>query len=358
MPVDVVHVTGARPNFPKAAPVHSALSQRGKSQALVHTGQHHGKLMADIFFTELGLPEPDLNLSVGSDTPVNQIAAIMTGIAGALERFQPRLMVVYGDVSSTLAAALVANKTGVRLVHVEAGLRSFDRSMPEEINRILTDQLADVLFATSEDAVENLRREGIADERIHLVGNTMIDTLLRNLERFDPGPLVERLGLAGRYVLATLHRPANVDSGDDVTAVADCIRGVADQVDVVLPIHPRGRERLAASGLFDHPRIRCLDPLGYLDFLSLVRGAAAVVTDSGGVQEETTVLGVPCFTLRPNTERPVTITHGTNRLATRDDLPSLVAAALAAEGTPSRPVPPLWDGKAGLRVAEVLESLL
>lgn len=354
----VLHVTGARPNFPKAAPVIRGLSALGVPQQLVHTGQHYDERMSDVFFRQLGLPEPDVNLGIGSDSHARQTAAIMTGLEGLMEDRRPNLVVVYGDVNSTVAAALVAAKLGIPVAHVEAGLRSGDRSMPEEINRLVTDRLADLLFATSPDAVAHLGNEGTDPASIHFVGNPMIDTLLGNLDRFDVATARAEFGVTGRYVVATLHRPGNVDDPSDAAALVKAVHAVADQVDVLLPLHPRGRTRLESHGLSTHPRMRVLSPLGYVEFLSLVRGAEAVVTDSGGVQEETTMLGVPCLTLRPNTERPVTITHGTNQLVTRDDLPSVLADRLAAGRRDTWPTPPLWDGRAGRRIAEIVAGQL
>ncbi|HKA70015.1 MAG TPA: UDP-N-acetylglucosamine 2-epimerase (non-hydrolyzing) [Actinomycetes bacterium] len=352
----VLHVTGARPNFPKAAPVIRALTERGVAQELVHTGQHYDDRLSEIFFRELDLPQPQVNLGVGSDTAARQTAAIMIGMEDLLLDRVPALVVVYGDVNSTVATAMVTAKLRIPLAHVEAGLRSFDLTMPEEINRIVTDRLADLLFATSPDAIGHLGNEGISPYKIHFVGNPMIDTLLANLDRFDADGARSAHGLPGRYVVATLHRPGNVDDPADAEALVKAMHGVADQVDVVLPLHPRGRERLRAARLFEHPRLRVIEPIGYVEFLGLVRGAAAVVTDSGGVQEETTILGVPCLTLRPNTERPITITQGTNQLVTRESLPERMAAVLAAGRADSWPVPPLWDGKAGPRIADVIAA--
>jgi UDP-N-acetylglucosamine 2-epimerase (non-hydrolysing) len=350
----VVHVAGARPNFPKAAPVICALDACGVSQRLVHTGQHYDERMSDVFFRQLRLPEPDINLDVGSGSHASQTAAIMTGLEKLFLGRRPGLVVVYGDVNSTAAAALVAAKLQIPVAHVEAGLRSFDRSMPEEINRLVTDRLSDLLFATTVDAVAHLRNEGIAAEKIHFVGNPMIDTLLRNLDRFDVGRVRVELALPSRYVVATLHRPGNVDDPANVVELVKAVHAVADRVPVILPLHPRGRARLGAAALSTHPGVRVVEPLGYVEFLSLVRGADVVVTDSGGVQEETTVLGIPCLTLRPNTERPVTISHGTNRLVTSLDLSAAVDDALKAGRTTDRPCPPLWDGRAGARIAEVV----
>ena len=354
----VLHVTGARPNFPKAAPVLRALDRLAIPQRLLHTGQHYGEQMFEVFFRQLGLPEPDINLGVGSASHAGQTAAIMTGLEEVLIDLRPALVVVYGDVNSTVAAALVAAKLQIPVAHVEAGLRSFDRGMPEEINRLVTDRLSDLLFATSPDAVAHLGNEGVRPDRIHLVGNPMIDTLLANLDRFDQAAARALHHLAARYVVATLHRPANVDRPDDAAELVKSLHAVASQAEVVLPLHPRGRDSLRRAGLFDHPGVRVIDPLGYVEFLGLVRGAAAVVTDSGGVQEETTVLGVPCLTIRANTERPVTITHGTNRLVTRESLADEVDRCLAAGRPESWPTPPLWDGHAGERIAAVLARFI
>jgi UDP-N-acetylglucosamine 2-epimerase (non-hydrolysing) len=352
----VLHITGARPNFPKAAPVIRRLAELGVAQELVHTGQHYDERMSAVFFRELGLPEPDVDLGVGSGTHARQTAAIMIGLEEMFERRRPAMVVVYGDVNSTLAAALVSAKLQVSLAHVEAGLRSFDMTMPEEINRLVTDRLSDLLFATSADAVAHLGNEGIDAGRIHLVGNPMIDTLLANLDRFDVRAVRNQHQLDERYVVATLHRPGNVDDPADAAALVKAMHAVADQVEVLLPLHPRGMARLGSVGLFDHPKLRVIEPLGYVEFLALMRGADVVVTDSGGVQEETTILGVPCLTLRPNTERPITISHGTNQLVTREGLPQAVEDCLRAGRAESWPVPPLWDGKAGERIAAVIAA--
>ena len=352
----VVHITGARPNFPKAAPVIRALQSREVRQELVHTGQHYDDRMSDVFFRQLGLPEPDVNLGVGSGSHARQTAAIMVGLEDLLLSRSPSLVMVYGDVNSTVAAALVTAKLQIPLAHVEAGLRSFDRSMPEETNRIVTDRLSDLLFATSADAVAHLGHEGIEAAKIHLVGNPMIDTLLSNLDQFDVEKARRDHGLSSRYAVATLHRPSNVDDAGDAAELVKAMHGVADQADVLLPLHPRGRARLEAAGMFNHPKLRVIEPLGYVEFLGLVRGADLVVTDSGGVQEETTILGVPCLTLRPNTERPVTITHGTNQLVTREALPQIAEQILAAGRAENWPVPPLWDGRAGERIADVVKG--
>ncbi|MDF2710074.1 MAG: hypothetical protein K0R62_5726 [Nonomuraea muscovyensis] len=355
----VLHVLGARPNFVKAAPVVRALGELGMRQGIIHTGQHYDALMSDVFFADLGLPEPVANLGVGSGTHARQTAALLVGLEEVVLEQDPDLVVVYGDVNSTLAAILVCAKLGVRTAHVEAGLRSFDRGMPEEVNRIVTDSLSDLLFATSPDAMSHLAAEGVPASKVHLVGNPMIDSLFAALPSLDPAPVVERLGLPERYAVATLHRPANVDTPEAARELVSAVLEVSRQLPLVVPIHPRGRTRLAEAGLVDGPSVKVVDPLGYVDFLSLVRGAALVVTDSGGVQEETTMLGVPCLTVRPNTERPVTITHGTNRLVTPALLPAAAEKALSdGATTPSGELPPLWDGAAGPRIARVIAAWL
>lgn len=353
----IVHIAGARPNFPKLAPVRAALEGPGVDQLLIHTGQHYATELSEVFFTELGIPEPDLNLGVGSGSHTGQTAAVMLGLERELRAARPDLVVVYGDVNSTVAAALVTAKEGLALAHVEAGLRSYDRTMPEEVNRVVTDSLADLLLTTSAEAETNLALEGIPGSRVHFVGNPMIDTLLRLRPRFDPDRMRAELALPQEYAAVTLHRPANVDDSAAVAAVVRAAHAVADRVPIVLPLHPRGRERLLAAGLGDHPAITVTGPLGYLDFMSLVSGARLVVTDSGGVQEETTVLGIPCLTLRPNTERPVTIWQGTNRLTDRERLGAAVDDVLSASPT-EHPVPPLWDGAAGERIAAVVRDFL
>jgi len=357
MSTDVLHVTGARPNFPKLAPVHAAGELLGLRQRIVHTGQHYDDKLSDVFFRDLELPRPDVNLGIGSGSHAEQTARTMVALEQEFERDRPQIVLVYGDINSTLAAAIVASKLWIPLGHVEAGLRSFDMTMPEEVNRLVTDRLSNVLFATSEDAVGHLTREGVEPDAIHLVGNPMIDSLLKAQERFDTAAARAEHGVEGRYLVGTLHRPSNVDDPDDVAQLVRVIHELADLATFVMPVHPRGRARLEAAGLTRHPRVIAVDPLGYLDFMSLVSGADAVVTDSGGVQEETTVLGVPCFTMRPNTERPVTITHGTNRLVTRDSVVAEVARALDAGRPATWPIPPLWDGHAGERIAAVLDGM-
>ncbi|MFD1541652.1 non-hydrolyzing UDP-N-acetylglucosamine 2-epimerase [Nonomuraea guangzhouensis] len=355
----VLHVLGARPNFVKAAPVVRALGELGVRQGIIHTGQHYDALMSDVFFADLGLPEPVANLGVGSGSHAKQTAALLVGLEEVVLEHDPDLVVVYGDVNSTLAAILVCAKLGIPTAHVEAGLRSFDRGMPEEVNRIVTDSLSDLLFATSPDALSHLAAEGVPAGKVHLVGNPMIDSLFSALPALDPAPVVARLDIPARYAVATLHRPANVDTPEAAKELVSAVLDVARQIPIVVPIHPRGRTRLAEAGLVDGPSVKVIEPLGYVDFLSLVRGAALVVTDSGGVQEETTMLGVPCLTVRPNTERPITITHGTNRLVTPALLPAAAGKALSdGAATPSGELPPLWDGAAGPRIARVISAWL
>lgn len=354
----VVHVTGARPNFPKAAPVIRALSSHGIRQVLVHTGQHYDPVMSEVFFQQLGLPEPDVNLGVGSGSHAHQTAKVMTALEDMFIADPPQLVVVYGDVNSTVAASLVAAKLHIPVAHVEAGLRSFDRTMPEEVNRVVTDSLADLLFTTSPDANVHLGSEGVGADKIHFVGNPMIDTLLSNLEIFDADAIKADLGLVEPYLVATLHRPANVDDPDQAAAVVAALHQAADRRHVVIPLHPRGRASFEAAGLMDHASITVIEPLGYVEFIGLVRGSAGVITDSGGVQEETTMLGVPCLTLRPNTERPVTITHGTNELVTEQTLVTHLDAIINGRRTFDDVTPPLWDGHAGERIAVVIARFL
>ncbi len=351
----VLHVVGARPNFVKAAPVMRAL-EGSAEQTLVHTGQHYDAEMSTVFFDELDLRRPDVDLAVGAGSQTAQTGRIMLRLEPVLDRCRPDACVVYGDVTSTLAAALAAAQRGVRVAHVEAGLRSRDRTMPEERNRVLTDHLADWLLAPSADASRNLAREGVPAGRVHLVGNVMIDTLARLLPRADAGPVLRRLGLApgAGYALATLHRPSTVDDPGVLEGILGVLAGLSASVPVVLPVHPRSRANLDAAR-WRRRGLHLTGPLGYLDFLSLEKSAAVVVTDSGGVQEETTWLGVPCLTVRDDTERPVTVTEGTNTLVGRDPA-RLCAAARAALEDGARPGrgPVLWDGRAAERIARVL----
>jgi len=356
--IHILHVVGARPNFIKAAPVLRALAARkGVRQTLVHTGQHYDVNMSDIFFRQLGMPAPDVSLGVGSGTHAQQTAQVLLGLEPVLRERAPDAVVVYGDVNSSMAAALAAVKLHIPVAHVEAGLRSGDREMPEEINRIITDSISDLLFTPSRDGDANLLKEGVPRKKIRFVGNAMIDTLVRLLPAANrpPEPRLE-----GRYVLVTVHRPANTDEPAALAKLMGALVDISRTTQVAFPIHPRTRARLAAAG-FAAPeggRLLLLEPLGYLEFLALQRDAALVITDSGGIQEETTYLGVPCLTVRTTTERPVTITAGTNKLV-RDfaSLAREAAAALKRRRKPAKP-PKLWDGKAGERVADGLLAWL
>jgi len=359
--VKLLHVVGARPNFMKVAPVLQAGRARGGlEQILLHTGQHYDAAMSDRFFEELGLPEPDVNLGVGSATHAVQTGKILIEFDPVLERLRPDWVAVYGDVNSTVACALAATKRGIRVAHVEAGLRSFDRTMPEEINRIVTDQLADLCLTPSRDGNANLRAEGIPDHRVKLVGNVMVDTLFRLRPTARDRGMPAELGVAGRdYAFVTLHRPSNVDSREVLAELLSGLAEVAKRMPVVFPIHPRTRQRIADFGLGGMlGDIRLFDPLGYIETVSLVDQAALVLTDSGGLQEETTMLGVPCLTMRPNTERPVTVTEGTNRLIASSRA-AMVAAFEAVmdqrrDGGYRPGSPEGWDGRAGERVIAAL----
>jgi len=348
-----VLVAGARPNFMKIAPVLRALERRAITCHLVHTGQHYDEQMSEVFFTDLGLRHPDHHLEIGSGSHAEQTGRTMIAFEPLLASLAAHVVVTVGDVNATIACSLVAAKADVLVAHVEAGLRSRDWSMPEEVNRVATDRVSDYLFAPSEDAVDNLRAEGYRDDQIHLVGNVMVDSLLDNLERARASSTLRELELtAGGYGVVTLHRPANVDDPAVLLALMEALDTVSADLPLVFPVHPRTRGRLADAG-YRGP-VRLLEPQGYLHFLALQAGAALVLTDSGGVQEETTMLGVPCLTLRDNTERPITIEHGTNQLVGRDPQRIIAAARhVLAHGVPARR-PPLWDGHAADRIAEVL----
>lgn len=352
----VCNVVAARPNFMKMAPVVLELVRRGVDQVLVHTGQHYDSNMSDVFFDELGMPRPDVHLGVGSGTHGAQTAAVLAAFEVTCLQFRPDVVVVAGDVNSTLAAGLAAAKLGIRVAHVEAGLRSFDRTMPEEVNRVLTDHLSDVLFATEDDAVGNLRREGIDPGRVHLVGNCMVDTLLRHVETALAARPWERFGLKpSGFALLTLHRPANVDDEDSLRAFMTAINQVSHRLPVLFPVHPRTRDRLERARVEPSRWVQLCEPLPYLTFLGLMARARCVLTDSGGIQEETTALGVPCLTLRDNTERPVTVRQGTNRLIGTD--PARIEPAVAevlADQWPQGTGPELWDGHAAERIVDVL----
>ncbi len=353
----ILHVVGARPNFMKVAPIMAAMRKHPDcfQQTLVHTGQHYDYRMSQVFFEDLDLPEPDDHLEVGSGTHAEQTARVLLSFEPALIKHKPDWVFVVGDVNSTLACALVCAKLGVPVAHVEAGLRSFDRSMPEEINRLLTDQIADLLFTPSPDGDENLLREGIAAEKIHRVGNVMIDTLTRLLPRARSRPILTELGLKrSEYVLVTLHRPSNVDSPATLQEILSALSELGKTREVVFPLHPRTRERIRQWGL-EPTGIHIMEPLRYLDFLALEENAAFVLTDSGGVQEETTFLGVPCLTARPSTERPITVTRGTNRLVASNRR-AILDAVNELDFLPRPPASPpdLWDGHAAERITEVM----
>lgn len=353
----IVSVAGARPNFMKVAPVHRALIAAGCDSTIVHTGQHYDEGMSQIFFDDLGLERPEYYLGVGSGSHSWQIAEVMQRLEPVLVERRPDLVVVVGDVNSTVAGALTATKLDLPVAHVEAGLRSYDRSMPEETNRVVTDVVSDLLFAPSRDAVDNLLREGISQEKIHLVGNVMIDSLETLLPAASNSKILESLSLPkGGYFLATLHRPTNVDEPGALKRAVGILENVGSLLPVVLVAHPRTTRRLDDFGIQSRDNeLRIVEPLGYIDFLQLMRCARGVLTDSGGIQEETTVLGIPCLTLRENTERPITVTEGTNRVVGLDESAVLEAAqAIATTERPTPRRPELWDGKAAHRIAEVI----
>ncbi|MEA2175862.1 MAG: hypothetical protein QOD00_3454 [Blastocatellia bacterium] len=362
----VINVVGARPNFMKVAPIVAAMRRRASEFAplVVHTGQHYDARMSDAFFLDLELPEPDFYLGVGSGTHAQQTAAVMQSFEPVLLRERPDWVLVVGDVNSTLACALVSVKMGVRVAHVEAGLRSRDRTMPEEINRLLTDQIADLLLTPSIDADENLRAEGIPDSRIRLVGNVMIDSLFSQLQHAAQSSVREDLNLAqADYAVLTLHRPTNVDDPATFARILDALEQLCTRLPVIFPLHPRTRARLSEFGLAQRAAraLRLIEPLGYLDFLRLYSGARLVLTDSGGIQEETTALGIPCLTLRENTERPITIERGTNTLV-GTDVGRILRAAHAALDAPRNKGPktamlPLWDGHTADRILDALLAL-
>jgi UDP-N-acetylglucosamine 2-epimerase (non-hydrolysing) len=317
----ILHVVGARPNFMKAAPVMRALAERRSiSQLLVHTGQHYDSNMSEVFFKELDIPEPDINLEVGSGSHAVQTAEVMMRLEKVLLSKNPDLVLVYGDVNSTVAAAVVCAKLLIRVGHVEAGLRSFDRAMPEEINRLLTDQIADFLFTPSVDGDKNLLREGVPQEKIHFVGNVMIDTLVRLLPKAETKEKAQEAAEHELYGLVTLHRPSNVDDPRMLTQIVNALEAISRDLPIIFPLHPRTRKRISECGLAFSQDARCdlIDPIGYLEFLSLQKNATLLITDSGGIQEETTFLGVPCLTVRENTERPITVEMGTNTIVGQD----------------------------------------
>ncbi len=370
----LLSVVGARPNFMKIAPIARELRNSSEIQhRLVHSGQHYDEALSGSFFTELDLPKPDVNLEVGSGSHAVQTAEIMRSLEPVLLDWKPQMVLVVGDVNSTLAAALTAAKLGIDVAHVEAGLRSFDMTMPEEINRKLTDAISTLLFVTEKSGVDNLKREGVSQENVFLVGNVMIDCLLRHREAAARSPILDRLGMRRNgssclpYAVLTLHRPSNVENPTTFRGILSAVSNLAADLPVFFPVHPRTRKQIENFGfghyLEDSGNTRRgivpLDPLGYLDFLSLNTKASLVLTDSGGIQEETTVLGVPCLTLRENTERPATVDQGTNQVVGVDP-DRIVAAARSALNNPrsAYTCPPLWDGKAAQRIAQILRQRL
>ena len=360
----VINVVGARPNFMKVAPIVDAMKRREREFAplVVHTGQHYDEMMSDAFLRDLNLPEPNIFLNVGSASHAAQTAAVMAKFEPVLLQEKPDWVIVVGDVNSTLACALVCVKLGVKVAHVEAGLRSRDRTMPEEINRLLTDQIADLLFTPSEDANANLIAEGIPEERIRFVGNIMIDSLFAHLDRSKHSTIRSRLGVNEReYALLTLHRPSSVDDREAFTRILAALEQIAERLPIIFPAHPRARNMILEYDLFQQiskmTALRLIEPLGYLDFLNLMSGARVVLTDSGGIQEETTVLGIPCVTLRENTERPITVAMGTNTVAGTNVAKIVAAITRALDGAvnnSAKQVPLLWDGKTAERILDAL----
>lgn len=361
--IKVICVCGARPNFMKISPLMRVFNESGQFDTLlVHTGQHYDEKMSKLFFDELAIPRPDVNLEVGSASHAVQTAEIMSRFEGVVIDFEPDYVLVVGDVNSTIACGLVAVKLGVKLIHVEAGLRSFDMAMPEEINRVLTDRISDLLFVTEQSGVDNLKNEGVDDEKVHFVGNVMIDTLLANREKAARSDILGKLGLQEKgYGVITLHRPGNVDNMETMDEIVAAFAEIQQELPLVFPIHPRTRKNIEGTAVGERMKalgdLMLIEPIGYLDFLCLMNNAALMMTDSGGIQEETTILGVGCMTLRENTERPVTITEGTNRLVhcNRDDIiSSYKEVRIECLNGCARSVPELWDGKASQRIADVI----
>lgn len=364
-PVKILVIAGARPNFMKIAPIMHAMHKSERLEPLlVHTGQHYDVMMSDTFFKELNIPRPDISLEVGSDTHARQVARIMERFEPVCDEHKPQAILVVGDVNSTMACSIVAAKKDIKIIHVEAGIRSRDRSMPEEINRMVTDSITDILMPPSKDAVENLLAEGHHASKIFLVGNIMIDTLMESGEKIGQSEILSRLNLKGRpFVSLTLHRPSNVDNIENFKKILAALEIIQLEIPIVFPIHPRTRKMIADFGLNDYVasmhNLILTDPLGYFDFGKLVSSSHFVLTDSGGIQEETTVYGIPCITLRENTERPVTVWEGTNELAgcDTDTIVALARKILDGKWKEGR-IPELWDGKAAGRIIEILEKVL
>ena len=355
----IILVVGARPNFMKIAPIQAELSARGVPTILLHTGQHYDDNMSKVFFDDLGMKEPEIHLGVGSGSHATQTAKVMVEFEKVCNENQPSMVVVVGDVNSTLACTIVCAKLLIPCAHVEAGLRSFDREMPEEVNRILTDSIANLLLTPSADGDENLRNEGVVEERIFRVGNIMIDSLFENVKRSESSKIHDNLNLINEYALFTLHRPSNVDNKETFTTIIEALEQIAEDLDIVFPIHPRTRKMAITFDLFERLEnisgMRITEPIGYLDFVSLMSKSKLVLTDSGGLQEETTALGIPCLTLRENTERPITVTEGTNTIVGTDkNLIISLSKEVIENGGKSGRIPDLWDGKTAARIADVL----
>lgn len=364
--INVLNIVGARPNFMKIAPIVREMKRRETDfqPLIVHTGQHYDQAMSDSFFTDLGIPKPDFHLEVGSASHAVQTAKIMTAFEPVVLEEKPDWVLVVGDVNSTIACALVCAKLGVKVAHVEAGLRSRDRTMPEEINRILTDAISDLLLTTSQDADENLKNEGVSEDKIKFVGNVMIDSLFYSLKLAEKSTAREDLSLsANDYAVLTLHRPSNVDERKVFGELLDALAAISEKLPIIFPAHPRTRANVERFGLTEtiaNSNIRLIEPLGYLDFMRLYSGAKLVLTDSGGLQEETTALSIPCLTLRENTERPVTISMGTNILVgtNAEKIKQAAFKILSQENdSTGKKIPPLWDGKAAERICDVLTKI-
>jgi UDP-N-acetylglucosamine 2-epimerase (non-hydrolysing) len=359
----IISVVGARPNYMKVAPIHRAFQKYSDQvqHLICHTGQHYDVNMSKIFFEELELPQPDFYLGVGSGSHAEQTAKIMIEFEKVLIQENPDLVIVVGDVNSTIACSLVAVKLGIKVAHVEAGLRSFDRTMPEEINRLLTDQIADYLFVTEKSGIENLKNEGIPDEKIFFVGNTMIDSLVHYLPKIENSTILDDLSLKPReYIVVTLHRPSNVDNPENLVKIFNEFKKIAEKIKIVFPIHPRTKRTLHSANIdYEHPNILLIEPVGYISFIKLVKNSLIVLTDSGGIQEETTYLKIPCLTLRKNTERPITAEIGTNKLI-GIEYNKIAEECFETINNPPKnsQIPPLWDGKAAERItAKVIELL-
>ncbi len=361
----IINVAGARPNFMKIAPLMEAFKNKdGIDPMLVHTGQHYDEKMSDLFFHQLGIPEPDINLEIGSASHAVQTAEIMKAFEQAVLQEKPDAVLVVGDVNSTIGCGIVAVKLGIPLIHVEAGLRSFDRAMPEEVNRVLTDCISDLLFCTEQSGLDNLKNEGVSEDKVFLVGNVMIDSLLKNKSKADESKILDELNIEqGNYAALTLHRPSNVDDPVVLGRLLDALEVIQKDIPIIFPIHPRTRKNIPNLGLADKvegmKNLKLIDPVGYLDFLKLTSSAKLVLTDSGGIQEETTILKVPCITMRENTERPITADVGSNTVVGTDPEKIVATYRMIMDGKAREPqIPPLWDGKAAQRIAEIIAEKL